>query len=289
MPTTFCVNSKISESSDSPKSQSAGMNSSKTRTFEIYAASDAAAYALLKAYAPAFDVVDSIPLTATPVYKLDTVRAVNGGIQVYKATVEYKHAGRDEQAAADNELIDVGREKVTCSFTGTSTNVTTALSQTKYGAEARDVGKAVNVQYNGEVEGHDINVPVGSFTVSTVLDKDLVTNEWLKDRFKQIWTINEADFRSWPPGCVALTGMDMRQRADGNWEVDYSFAIQPPESLDEIGGVQLGATVDKEGFQYSWLMFRPKETADKILPEAIGAYIADVYKKSDFGLLEIQQ
>lgn len=289
MPTTFCVNSKISESSDSPKSQSAGMNSSKTRTFEIYAASDAAAYALLKAYAPAFDVVDSIPLTATPVYKLDTVRAVNGGIQVYKATVEYKHAGRDEQAAADNELIDVGREKVTCSFTGTSTNVTTALSQTKYGAEARDVGKAVNVQYNGEVEGHDINVRTGSFTVGTVLGKDLVTNEWLKERFAQIWTINESDFRSWPPGCVALTGMEMRQRADGNWEVDYSFAIQPPESFDEIGGVQLGATVDKEGFQYSWVMFRPKEDADKILPEAIGAYIADVYRKSDFGLLGIQQ
>lgn len=289
MPTTFCVNSKISESADSPKSQSAGMNSSKTRTFEIYATSDAAAYALMKGYAPAFDVVDSIPLTATPVYKLDSIRSTNGGVNVYKGTVEYKHAGRDEQTAAQNELIEPGREKVTCNFTGSSTSVTTALSQTKYGADARDVGKAVNVQYNGEVEGHDINVRTGAFTVSTVLESTLVTNQWLKERFDQIWTINQADFRSWPAGCVALTGMDMRQRADGDWEVDYSFAIQPPEEITELGGVQLGQTVTKEGFQYSWVMFRPKEAADKILPEAIGAYIADVYKKSDFGLLGIQQ
>jgi len=265
------------------------MNSTKTRTFEIYAAGDAAAYALLKAYAPAFDQVDGIFLTGTPSYKLDTIRAVNGGIQVYRATVEYKHAGRDEQTASANELTETGREKVTCSFTSTSTTVTTALKQTKYGAEARDVGKAVNVQYNGEVEGHEINVPVGTFTVSTVIDSGTVTNEWLKDRFKQIWTTNEADFRSWPPGCVALTGMDTRQRADGNWEVDYSFAVQPPEEIDRIGDVFLGNMIQKEGFQYTWVMFRPKETDDKILPEGIGAYIADIYKKSDFGLLEIQQ
>lgn len=289
MPSTFCVYEKISESSDSPKSQSAGLNSSKTRTFEIYAPTDAAAYALLKAYAPPFDVVDSIPLTATPTYKLDTVSAVNGGVQVYKATVEYKHAGRDEQTTPENELIDIGYEKVTCSFTGSSTSVTTALSQTKYGTDARDVGKAVNVQYNGEVEGHDINVRTGSFAVSTVLPMQLVTNQWLKERFNQIWTINQSDFRSWPAGSVALTGMDMRQRADGTWEVDYSFAVQPPEELTEIGGVQLGQTVNKEGFQYSWVMFRPKEAADKIMPEAIGAYIADVYKKSDFGLLGIRE
>lgn len=289
MPTTFCVNSKISESADSPKSQSAGLNSNKTRTFEIFATSDAAAYVLLKAYAPATDMVDGIPLTATPVYKLDTIRAINGGTNVYRGTVEYKHAGRDEQTQSQNELIEPGREKVTCSFSSTTTKVNKALVQTRYGAESRDCKKAVNVQYNGEVEGVDINVPTGSFTVSTVISSDVVTNEWLKERFSQIWTLNQADFRSWPPGCVALTGMDTRQRADGNWEIDYSFAIQIPETLTEIGGLDLGTTVEKEGFQYTWVMFRPKDDADKIVPEPIGAYISDLYKKSDFGLLGIQQ
>lgn len=288
MPTTFCVNSKITESADSPKSQSSGMNSSKTRTFEIYAASDAAAYVLLKAYAPAFDVVDGIPLTATPVYKLDTIRGLTGGVNAYKGTVEYKHAGRDEQTQSQNELIEAGREKVTCSFSGTTAHVNYALRQTKYGADARDCKKAVNVQYNGDVEGVDVNVPTGSFTVSTVIDGAVVTNQWLKERFEQIWTINQSEFRSWPEGCVALTGMDTRQRADGDWEIDYSFAIQPPERMTEIAGTPFSQPVDKEGFQYAWVMFRPKEDANTIAPEVVGAYISDLYKKSDFGLLGIQ-
>lgn len=289
MPTTFCVQSRINETPDSPKSTSAGLNSTKTRTFEIYATSEAEAYTLLRQTAPSVDMVDGIPLAATPVYKLDTVFATETGVRAYRATVDYRHAGRDEQALASNELIEPGREKVTSSFTGTTASVTTAISQTKYGAESRDVGKAVNVQYNGEVEGHDINVRTGSFTVSTVIDKDIVTNDWLKARFEQIWTINNANFRGWEVGCVALTGMDTRQRADGNWEIDYTFAIQPQETLTEIGGVPLGATVVKEGFQYSWVMFRPKDDTDKIVPEAIGAYIATVYDKSDFGQLGIQE
>jgi hypothetical protein len=35
-------------------------------------------------------------------------------------------------------------------------------------------------------------------------------------------------------------------------------------------------------------MFRPKEDANTIAPEVVGAYISDLYKKSDFGLLGIQ-
>lgn len=287
MATTFCVSSKISEAADSPKSQSAGLNSSKSRVFEIYAPTDAAAYALLKGYAPATDVVDGIPLEATPVYKLETIRGKDGGVQVYKGSVEYKHAGRDEQTTSENELITVGKEKVTCSFSGTSATVTTGLNQLKWGADARDVGKALNVQYNGDVEGLDINVPTGSFTVSTVIDGATVTNDWLKGRFEQIWTVNDAEFRSWPRGCVALTGMDTRQRADGNWEIDYSFQIQPPETFTEIGGVPLGQTITKEGFAYTWVMFRPKDDSGQIVPEAVGAYLATIYKKSDFGLLGI--
>jgi hypothetical protein len=150
-------------------------------------------------------MVDMIPLYATPVYKLDTIRAIDGGVNVYRGTVEYKHSGRDEQTTPLNELIDVDREKVTCSFSGSSQHVTTAISQTRYGAQSRDCNKAVNVQYNGEVEGYDLNVRTGSFTVSTVKHVDVVTNQWLKDRFEQIWTINSAPFRSWPEGCVALT------------------------------------------------------------------------------------
>ena len=289
MPTTFCVTQKITESADSPKSQSSGLNSSKTRTFEIFAPSDGVAYLLLRGFAPATDMVDGIPLEATPTYRVETLRAVNGGVNVYRGTVEYKHAGRDEQTTSSNELIEPFREKVTCSFSGTTAKVTTGYNQVKYGPEARDVKDAINVQYNGEVEGTDINVRTGGFTVSTVIPMDVATNDWFKDRFKHVWTVNNRTFRSWPRGCVALSGMDARQRADGNWEIDYAFVIQPDENISEIGGINLGGSVNKEGFKYSWVMFRPKDDGTQTVPEPIGAYIVRVYDYSDFGDLGISE
>ena len=287
MPTTFCAGAKITQRADSPVFESSGLNSSMTRTYDINATSDSAALVLLKLTAPAMATVDSIPLSATPVYRIQAVRCVAGGISNYVGTVEYRHAGRDEQTQQANELIEPGREKVTASFSGATVTSTVCLSQTKYGANSRDVGKAINVQYNGEVEGHELYARTGSFTVSTVIDGATATNAWFKARFEQVWTLNNATFRSWPAGCVALTGMDSRQRADGNWEVDYTFQIQPPETLTEIGGVPLGGSVTKEGWQYAWVMFRPKDDTDKIVPEAIGAYIANVYPKSNFGSLGI--
>jgi hypothetical protein len=58
--------------------------------------------------------------------------------------------------------------------------------------------------------------------------------------------------------------------------------------MTELGGVPFSQPVPKEGFQYTWVMFRPKEDGDKVVPEAIGAYVSDIYHKSDFGLLGIQ-
>lgn len=288
MATTFCVSSKISETVNSPKSVSNGLNSSKTRTFEINASSESAAYTLLKAYAPSSDVVDGITLAATPVYRIEAVHGLNGAVGTYKGVVEYRHAGQDFQTTAANELLEVGREKVTFQASGTQVHKNYAISQTQYGAEARVVGKALNVQYDGTVDGLELNERAGQFTVSTVIDGAVADNAWWKARFGQVWTLNDATFRSWEAGSIALAGIDARQRADGHWEVDYSFQIQPQESaVTEIAGFNIGGPIDIEGFQYAWVMFRNKEDSGKIVPEIIGAYVADVYPKSDFSQLGI--
>lgn len=289
MATTFCATEKISESANSPKSVSNGLNSSKTRTFEIVAASEAAAYVLLKAYAPSSDQVDGITLGATPVYAIEPVQAVDGGPNIYRGRVEYRHAGSDFQTFAANELLEVGREKVTFSASGQTTLKKYALSQLQYGVDARIVGNQLNVQYDGTVDGLEVNERAGQFTVSTVIDKDVATNAWWKARFEQVWTINDATFRSWEEGSVALAGIDGRQRADGHWEVDYTFQIKPMEKdLTEVADFPLGVTRDKEGWQYVWAMLRNKEDSGKIVPEVIGIYFADIYEKSNFANLGIQ-
>lgn len=282
MATTFCGLEIVSEDPKSPIVKSAGIASTVVRRYRVRSASHNSALALVEGLAPVSETVGSIPLQAPREIDLDPEDP-----ETFTATVTYKHAGRDEQTK--DELVEIGDEKVSGSFSGRSAHITEALSQTKYGTNAREVGKSVNVNYDGEVEGVDVNERTGSFTVETIISEATGTNSWFKARFEQIWTLNNADFRSWSSGCVALVGMDYRQRSDGNWEIAYHFEIIPSETVTSIAGVALGGSVFKEGWQYVWAMYRKKEdTATKrIEPEAIGVYIADLYPSSNFADLGI--
>lgn len=282
MPTTFFGSDRITEEVTSPTFESDGINSTMTRTFAIVAATESSALTLTKTAAPATATVDSVPLEAPRKIAISRV-----GPGQYKATVSYRHAGRDEQEK--QELINVGDERVSADFAGQTQQITTAVSQTKYPTSARDVGRGINVLDDGTVEGTEINQRTGSFSVDVLINQATATNAWFKARFEQVWTFNNATFRSWPAGSVALTGMQSRQRSDGNWDISYSFQIFPNETgVSNIGGVSLGTTVNLKGSEYKWVMFRPKDDAGKVVPEPIGAYVANVYgAETDFSLLGI--
>ncbi|TXH55509.1 MAG: hypothetical protein E6Q97_08635 [Desulfurellales bacterium] len=281
MATTFTDTSSIRELDSSPTFVAAGINSTMQRQYQIKAASDSAALILVQGAAPSTATVDSIPLEAPRVI---TVKRVGQGS--YEATVDYKHAGRDEREG--EELVEVGDERVSGDFSGQTIHVTIAKAQTKYGTDAPDVGLAINQNYDGSVDGTEKNVRSGTFTVETLIDGATVTNAWLKARYQQIWTFNDATFRSWPAGSVALVGFVPRLRSDGNWDISYSFQIFEEETVTELGGVDLGGSVYLEGRQFKWVMYRPKvDAGGKLSSEPIGAYVADLYDESDFSDLGI--
>lgn len=282
MSTEYTGTESISEEPTSPVFVSEGINSTMTRTYAIRSASHAGALALLKGLAPASATVDTIPLEAPPKWQ---IASVDRG--VYKGTVDYKHAGRDEQQK--QELINIGDERVASDFQGQSIHVTTAKSQTRYGTSSINTRRAVNAKYDGTVDGVDINDRTGSFQVDVLVDEATVTNAWLKARYLQVWTFNNATFRSWPAGSVALTGMTTRQRSDGNWDISYSFQIFPGETVTDIGGISTGGSVTLKGSDYKWLMYRPKldTGTTTVEPEAIGAYVAKLYDETDFADLGI--
>ena len=282
MATTFCGVNYIVEDQTSPSFVAAGINSTMQRKYNISASSLSNALTLAKAAAPATATVDSVPLEAPRVISIQAKSTFT-----FVATVDYKHAGRDEQE--NEELIDIGDERVSADFTGETYHIGTAKAQTSYGDEAPDVGLGVNVDYDGTVNGTEINKRTGSFVVEVLISEATATNAWFKARFLQVWTFNDATFRSWEAGSIALTGISSRQRSDGNWDVGYSFQIFPNEAgVDEIGGVEIDPPVDLKGSQYKWVMHRPKELDGKLVPEPIGAYVGDVYDpETDFADLGI--
>lgn len=277
----------IGETDDSPSFTKDGLNSRYRHTYTIRAANSSAAYALLIATAPATVTLDGIPLDAPPVYDVQTVNYERGR---FTGTVDYRHAARDEQNKDD--LVDVGDEKVSFDFGGEMLSGKTAIAQTAYpSASARDVGLAVNVETNGDVTGFEYGSPVGTFSVETVLSEATVTNAWLKARFAQLYTLNDSTFRSLEPGDCRFVGMSGEQRSDGTWAVRFSFEVRIGEDgVTEIGGVSLGTTIRVDGFQYPWVMFdRVNDAADDdvIVPEAIGAYVADIQNESNFALIGV--
>lgn len=281
MSTRFCGTSYIVEDPKSPSFVADGINSTMQRKYNLVAASSGSALVLVQVLSPSTATVDSIPLEAPRRISLQSE-----GYFRYSATVDYKHAGRDEQEK--QELIDIGDERVSADFTGEQYHIATAREQTKYGAEAPAVELGVNVSYDGAVEGTEINKRTGAFQVETLISEAVGDNAWFKARFEQVWTFNDSLFRSWPAGAVALTGMSSRQRSDGNWDVGYSFQIFPNETVSEIGGIDLGGSQELKGAQFKWIMYRPKEEGGKMVPEPIGAYVADVYDpESDFANLGI--
>jgi hypothetical protein len=303
MPSTFCVSQKITECADSPKITFNGTNSTVTKRYEINASSADAALELLINQI-AFPIVAGVLLSALPTVRVEprwNPAVGSGGVGCYSGSIEYRHPGKDEQQEEDRQPGEpgYGREIVSASFSGEQEHITHAISQTHYGALSRDTNRGINVQSNGEVDGVDINKRIGSFTVSTVMDKNICDNDWFRDRMSQIWTTNDDTFRSWPKGCVALAGMEARQRSDGHWEIEYSFQVSPPrEAVADIAGVPLTIggvpqTIDIDGWDYVWVMYQPTDAVvnqagdEVITPKPIGVHVAQVYYQSDFSDLGI--
>jgi len=77
-------------------------------------------------------------------------------------------------------------------------------------------------------------------------------------------------------------------RADGGFEVDYAFAIQPDSINLEIYGT--GITVPFKGaWEYLWCRYEQAEdaAAKRLYAKAIAAYLDQVYDGKDFSVLAI--
>lgn len=291
--TTFCPTSNIVERETSPSIVVDGMNSRITRVYDITeTGGSSAAYVLLKLTAPATAQVGDlgIPLNAPPIYRIDTTRYSDGQ---FVGTVEYRNAGRSEQTKHEKELTEPGpdKERVSLSFAGEVYTATEALSQTKYGPDAPDFEKSIGVNFEQQVEGVELNARTGQFSVEVVLDEATVDNDWIKDRYYQIWTVNDAAFRGWPAGDVALAGINGTQRSDGSWVIEYTFQLRATEVRTDIGGIDVTSGGDPlaiPGWHYVWLHYAPElDGAGNQVPKAVGAYVAQVYERTDFANLGI--
>ena len=256
-------------------------------------ATDDAALTALKLVLPTSATVDGVLLNSRLIAGKEDLRTGDFNFQI-----DFKHESNTEQLDLPIAEDD---EKLTFAFSGGPTFFTRAISQTKNnpttgGKTARDVGNAINVKTDGSVEGAEIAIPDFGFTVSTRKDigsTAAAINAWMKARIEQVWTTNNAAFRTLAIEDCLLKGFSGRQVSGGLFDIDFDFGAVIGEDYSAAGSFDTGRRAFTlglvPGFRLIWVQYDAiEDTTDKVIvPEGRGAYVAKVFETSNFANLGI--
>jgi len=186
--------------------------------------------------------------------------------------------------------------EITFTFDGTGGKILTrhAFEQTKYGANAPDHGKAIDVR-DGEAQGVDVVIPALSFSLSQKFEGATITLPWLRQICLATGTVNSDTFCHFEPGEVLFLGPSGSQPfaflsngtvAKGEREVEFRFAVSPNLADLTIGDI---TGIAKPGHDYLWIESKPVEDAASnakgITSKPIGVYVAQVYRRLAFSSL----
>jgi hypothetical protein len=139
------------------------------------------------------------------------------------------------------------------------------------------------IGYNGEdVEGTDVIIPAGKFTVEFKHPLGVVDTGYMQYVFDLIGKVNSAPFAGFPAGEVLFTGCRGSSGSETEATLSYEFAREKNVEDLVIGPY----TIDKLGWQYAWIR-RKDDVAGTLplkVPEAV--IVENVYESADLaGLL----
>lgn len=257
-----------------------GKESTHERRYRISGASDSAiAMTALISAASGPVTVDGFELAYIE-YDLDPL-----GANLWEGVASWSHKAAQRQETQAERLLEVDDSEFSFDFSGQSTHITEAISQTAYGTGAPDVGNSINVTQDGP-QGVDIQIPRGIYTETKVFANNTVTQAWVATRAKMVGKVNNASFKGYNAGELLLTQFSGRKRGNSDWTITFSWAISENDSNLTVAGIP---SISKNGWQYLWVMYEDAEdaTAKRLKPVAVGVYVADVYKTADFSTLGV--
>ncbi len=168
-----------------------------------------------------------------------------------------------------------------------SRHITRAFTQENFPAAKDNVGVLIGpINKDKEFEGVDIEEPV--LAQNEVHYRSSFTTDERRTIVGLLQKLNDGTFRGFPEGEVRFTRFSASLQSNGQWMLNFGFAINPGRqfvvdiSSDAKPPVVSQAQVTQEGWQYYW-----DETADildngerKTVNKAV--HLADVYQKADY-------
>ena len=176
-------------------------------------------------------------------------------------------------------------DPVSFSTTGATTHLNQSLlTRGIYaapGAAAPVYHGAIGVSDSG-VAGVDITVPAFEFSVRKKFE--YVSTAYLLAMVSMTGRTNSSPWSIFAAGEALFLGGEGGED-ENNWvDVTYHFAARPNESNLTIGNI---SGVEKYGWDYLWVKHGEKVVGDRVLQVPEAAYVEQVYRGGNFGVLGI--
>lgn len=155
-----------------------------------------------------------------------------------------------------------------------------ALEEDVFPIAADKVGKAINLDANGVIQGVDIISPTVTFTERHTWPTATINDAYVAALMENTTKVNDAAWRGLPAGCVMFQTFNLDWTV-GNGKVDivYNFAYEPPIVNEDIAGI---AGVNKDGWDVLWVRTVEQKVAGVIQPKTLSVHVNQVYPRINF-------
>lgn len=249
-----------------------------------------AAVDAVKAYAP--DYAEAGVSGAYWVRKQLDVTCI--GNKYFDCVAQYEtmlmRGGDNPMGGGQVGVLNFGISGTSWDTTGNTEHITKAYKERRYGVDAVDFQKAINVS-GDSVNGVDAVRPGMRYTetwvvpVATAFDEDFVGKI-----HRLTGTVNKDQFRCFEPGEALFLGA--RGQYDGDQpfvEITFDFECRPNVEVDLSGDNPKLATVifDKKGWEYMWFLYEPIVEDDQLVQRPCACYVNEIYKEESWDGLGI--
>ena len=159
---------------------------------------------------------------------------------------------------------------------------------TASGKIQRDFGGLIGVNQDGTVEGCDVVFPVVTEQIQKILRAGDVNEAFIRTMSQIVGSVNNSQYRNHDPGELLLTRVAGQQRADGNWDMNFGFAVSYNETDLKVGSI---TGIVKAGWDYLWTYYEEKDYvvggAKVCNKYPANVFVEEVYRRSNFDQLLI--
>lgn len=210
----------------------------------------------------------------------------------YEVAVEYKNP---ILADSQRQLRD-GEFRITKQTQGGVLHITNSLETIeRYTAsiapfQAPDLGQAIGMTREGEVNGVDIQIPLCKTTVDFRFAPGVISMVYAEMLDKMVATVNKTTFLNKPKGDVLFAGYTATNAISNGQvagpQLSFDFLTQDTRKNFYIGNTEIQ---EKEGWHYLWVYWKETKAKDPnggdvpiIVKSPQWIYVERVYEYEDF-------